>query len=60
LHLAQLLDYLPDGWQRSVTVVAPYQPGPEEMTVGAIIGLLARHVEQHVEQIQEIRAKNGL
>jgi uncharacterized damage-inducible protein DinB len=60
LHLAQLLEYLPDGWERSVTVVAPYQPQQEEMTVGTIVGLLARHVEQHVEQVQEIRAKNGL
>jgi hypothetical protein len=30
------------------------------MTVGTIVGLMARHVEQHAEQIQQIRAKNGL
>jgi hypothetical protein len=59
LHVIQLLESLPDGWGRSVTVAAPYQPEQEEMTVGTIVGLMARHVEQHVEQIQQIRAKNG-
>jgi hypothetical protein len=58
--MVQLLDLIPDGWDRHVTFVsARGQPG-REVKAGAILDMLARHLVAHAEEIEKARAKHGL
>jgi len=59
-HIAQLLRHMPDSWERPVRIVAAYDPEGQEMTAGAVVGLLVRHLAEHVEVIRKTRTKHCL
>ena len=50
---AQLLRHLSDRWEQHIIV------RDQEMTVGAIVGLLAEHAVEHVGEIRKIRENCG-
>ena len=59
-HVAQLLLHMSDSWEQSVRIVAAYDPEGQEMTAGAVVGLLVRHLAGHIEDIQKIREKHAV
>jgi uncharacterized damage-inducible protein DinB len=56
-HIAELLEQVPDGWSRSVSVRTPQ--GTERVSVRAVIEMQADHLAHHVERIAAIRAERG-
>jgi uncharacterized damage-inducible protein DinB len=56
-HIAQLLEHVPDGWSRSVSVRMPQ--GTERVSVRAVVEMQADHVAHHVKRIAVIRAERG-
>jgi uncharacterized damage-inducible protein DinB len=52
-HIAQLLEHVPDGWSRSVSVRTPQ--GTERMSVRAVIAMQVDHVAHHIERIAAMR-----
>lgn len=52
-HVVQLLEHVPDGWNRSVRFREP-NGDLEIVPVGFIIEMQANHVLHHVQQIEEI------
>jgi len=56
-HVAQLLEQVPDGWSRSVSVRTPQ--GTERVSVQFVIEMQTEHVAHHVERIAAIRAGRG-
>ncbi len=52
-HVVQLLETVPDGWDRSVGF-RKENDEIEKVPVGFIIGMQADHVEHHVKQIETI------
>lgn len=56
-HIAQLLEHVPDGWSRSVSVRTPQ--GTERLSVRAVVEMQADHVDHHVKRIAAIRAERG-
>jgi uncharacterized damage-inducible protein DinB len=56
-HIAQLLEQVPDGWSRSVSVRTPQ--GTERLSVQFVIEMQTEHVAHHVERIAAIRAERG-
>jgi uncharacterized damage-inducible protein DinB len=56
-HVAELLERVPDGWSRSVTVRTPQ--GTERLSVRAVVEMQADHVAHHVKRIAAIREERG-
>lgn len=56
-HVAELLEQVPDGWSRSVSVRTPQ--GTERLSVRAVVEMQADHVAHHVERIAAIRKERG-
>ena len=52
-QLLQLLEYVPDGWNKSVRFIEA-NAKTEIITVGFIIKMQADHIEHHVKQIKSI------
>ncbi len=52
-HVVQLLDYVPDGWNRAVGFREPNSK-IEMVPVGFVIEMQADHVAHHVNQIEAI------
>jgi len=53
-HIIQLLEYIPDGWTKSI----PFRDTNGEievLPVGAVIQMQSEHVVHHVKRIAEIR-----
>ena len=58
-HIVQLLEHVPEAWERVVNVRWP--DGREEpVTAGDIVGMQARHAAGHVADIALIRGKHGV
>ena len=59
IHVAQLLEAVPDGWDRSVGV---HKPDGElwRLTVHALIEMQTDHLEHHLRRIASIRREGGL
>ncbi|MFZ0455773.1 MAG: DinB family protein [Ignavibacteriaceae bacterium] len=53
-HLLQLLEYVPDGWTKTVQFREP-NGEVEVVPVGAVFQMQADHVVHHVKRILEIR-----
>ena len=56
-HIAQLLEHVPDGWSRSVSVRTPQ--GTERISVRAVIEMQVDHVAHHLKRIAAICAELG-
>lgn len=52
-HMSQLIRHLPDAWER-----ATVNPEGEPSATGAMIGMLASHALEHIEEIREIRRRH--
>jgi hypothetical protein len=59
-YIADLVERLPNAWERYVAVVRPGAPAGHKMTVGTVILILAAHIPWHVEQIGATRAVHGV
>lgn len=59
-HVGQLLEHMTGSWEQRVRVVAPYDPKGQQMAVGAIVGLMARHLAEHIEEIRKIKIEHKL
>jgi len=57
-HVIQLLEHVPDGWNRTVRFREP-NGEIEIVPVGFIIEMQADHVVHHVKQIETILSKSG-
>ena len=57
-HIKQLLDAVPDGWQRSV-VWRKYDGETTRLQIAAVVEMQAHHLEHHAEQIRTIRSELG-
>lgn len=57
-HVAQLLEKVPDAWDRSVSF-RKSNGETERMPVGAVIEIQADHVVHHVKRIHAIRSERG-
>jgi len=57
-HVLQLLEYVPDAWQKSIAVRTPLG-AVERITVGAVIRMQADHAVHHIRQIAAIRGTGG-
>jgi uncharacterized damage-inducible protein DinB len=51
-HVVQLVQHVPDAWERSISVRIP-DGRTERITVGGVIKMQADHVTHHIEQIRE-------
>lgn len=51
-HVVQLLQHVPDAWNRSISVMFP-DGRTERWTVGGVLKMQADHVMHHIEQIRE-------
>ena len=57
-HVIQLIEYVPDGWNRAVEFSEP-NGKIEIVLVGFVIEMQANHVVHHVKQIETILNKSG-
>ncbi len=57
-HILQLLDTIPDGWDRSVAFREPNGES-ERISVGFILEMQADHVFHHIERILVLRKEGG-
>jgi uncharacterized damage-inducible protein DinB len=57
-HVIQLIEYVPDGWNRAVGFREP-NGKIEIVPVGFVIEMQANHVVHHVKQIETILNKSG-
>ena len=57
-HIVQLLEHVPDAWQRSIRVRTP-DGQTERVTVGTVIQMQADHAVHHIGQIVAVRTTRG-
>lgn len=58
-HVVQLVQEIPDAWERSLIIKWPHGD-LQQVTVGWVIEMQSHHVAGHVEDIQKIRKVHGL
>ncbi len=58
-HILDLIQCCPEAWERSIWLKHP-QRGAECITVGEVLEMQARHVFEHIEEIQSIRTAHGI
>jgi len=56
----ELIDLLPDGWERYVIFRWERDPNGSKITVGQLVHSRAHHAQHHIEQIQATRQAHGL
>ena len=56
-HVEQLLQHIPDAWQRTILIDWPEKQ--EQITVRAIIEMQTRHAQHHLDEILAIRKTHG-
>jgi len=58
-HVVQLIQQIPDAWERHIAVQWP-NGQEEQVTAGWVIGMQADHVVAHIEDIRLIRQTHNL
>ena len=58
-HIAQLMQHLPDGWERYIFFSWPDVEAEEQVSAGTMIRWQARHAEDHIEAIRRILRQHG-
>jgi len=56
-HVVQLIESIPGGWERTITLRTPQ--GDEQISVGWVVEMQARHVIGHIQDIEKIRGKES-
>jgi len=59
-HIVQLLQHIPDHWERSITVKYSCDDEGHKVTVGGLLEGLAEHLEEHCEEIRANLQKHEL
>lgn len=59
IHIVQLMQLLPDAWERYILFRWPGTEVEEQVTTGRIIRSQARHAETHIEEIRRILRQHG-
>ncbi len=54
-HVVQLIERIPDGWERHMRIQWLHQAEEERITVGDVIEMQVNHVAYHVDDIRAIR-----
>jgi len=57
-HTLELIQQVPDAWEKSIRLTRPDQE--KRITVGWIVEMQARHVLEHIKDIQAIRQAHGV
>lgn len=57
-HVTQLVDHVPDAWNRSISVREP-NGETTRLTVSAIVEMQADHLQHHVRRILALREERG-
>ncbi len=59
-HINQLLHYVPDNWEKFVlTKYVPEEDEGRKTTVSDLINIQVRHMQEHCDEIREIRKLHG-
>ena len=58
-HITQLMQHLPDAWERYILFRWPNTEAEEQVSAGTIIRAQARHAEEHIEAIRRILRQHG-
>ena len=59
-HVSQLLQYVPDNWEKFVlTKYVPEEDEGRKTTVSDLINIQVRHMREHCDEIREIRKVHG-
>lgn len=59
LHTKQLIEHLPDAWERYVLFSRGTEEEPQKIAVGEIVNIQARHALAHIREIQLTRDLHG-
>jgi uncharacterized damage-inducible protein DinB len=59
-HIVQLLECIPEVWERNLLVRWPKEEEEEEVRVAWVVGMQAQHVTGHVNDIQRARQVHGV
>lgn len=57
-HIIQLVETIPDAWERSIHILWPHEP-EERVSVGRMIEMQAGHAAGHIDDIRTIRTSHG-
>ena len=57
-HITQLMQHLPDAWERYILFSWQQSEEAEKVTAGTIIRAQTRHAEEHIEEIRAILRAN--
>ena len=58
-HIVQLLNHVPDSWERCTTITLP-DGETRQTSVGYVLRMQVNHLVGHIEDIQAIREKQGV
>ena len=58
-HVVQMIQLLPDAWDRHILFTLDGVASDKLLTVGEIIAFQVEHTQQHIDDIQGIRLKYG-
>jgi hypothetical protein len=58
-QIGQLLEHSPEAWGKSLRVCWP-NGEKQDVSVGWVVAMQARHVEGHIEEIRKIREAHGI
>jgi hypothetical protein len=58
-HIVQLVGLYPDAWERSVVIGHGEGEGRRRHTIGEIIGGMAEHTYEHLDEIHRTRRVHG-
>lgn len=59
-HILELVNYLPDAWEKSFIVTWSGAADGKTFKVGDVIGIQNAHLEGHIKQIRQTREKHGV
>jgi hypothetical protein len=58
-HIVQMIQTLPDAWDRHVMFTLAGVASDKPLSVGEVIAFQVGHTQQHIDDIKEIRLKYG-
>ena len=59
-RIVQLLQQIPDAWERHMLIKWPHKDEEERITVGDVVEMQAHHVMAHIDDIRKIRQMHSL
>ena len=59
-HIVELVQRIPNAWEKSIRLKWPDRQEEERITVGDVLLMQARHIVGHINDIQTIRREHGI